>query len=84
MSREFIVGPHSDDSVAALCQYLQNRELTIVSRQPEFPTKHNPTSLPSRNPGACGFIFGDKFPWVWDMNVLRLAGGAGAYPFDWA
>ena len=34
--------------------------------------------------GAYGFIFGDKFPWVWDMNVLRLAGGANAYPFDWA
>jgi multiple sugar transport system substrate-binding protein len=33
--------------------------------------------------GAYGFIFGDKFPWVWDMNVLRLGGGAGAYPFDW-
>ncbi|HYJ13612.1 MAG TPA: extracellular solute-binding protein [Thermomicrobiales bacterium] len=33
--------------------------------------------------GAYGFIFGDKFPWVWDMNVLRLAGGAGAYPFEW-
>jgi multiple sugar transport system substrate-binding protein len=34
--------------------------------------------------GAYGFIFGDKFPWVWDMNVLRLGGGAGAYPFDWS
>jgi len=34
--------------------------------------------------GAYGLILGDKFPWVWDMNVLRLAGGAGAYPFDWS
>ena len=34
--------------------------------------------------GAYGFIFGDKFPWVWDMNVEFLANGAGAYKFDWA
>ena len=33
--------------------------------------------------GAYGFIFGDKYPWVWDMNVLRLGGGGGAYPFEW-
>lgn len=33
--------------------------------------------------GAYGFIFGDKYPWVWDMNVLRMGGGGGAYPFEW-
>lgn len=34
--------------------------------------------------GAYGFILGDKFPWVWDMNVIRMGGGGNAYPFDWA
>ncbi|MEJ7901936.1 MAG: sugar ABC transporter substrate-binding protein [Thermomicrobiales bacterium] len=34
--------------------------------------------------GAYGFIFGDKFPWVWFMNAERVANGAGSYVFDWA
>lgn len=34
--------------------------------------------------GAYGFIFGDKFPWVWEMNVQFLANSAGAYKFNWA
>jgi multiple sugar transport system substrate-binding protein len=34
--------------------------------------------------GAYGFIFGDKFPWVWFMNAQRPSNGAGAYQFDWS
>ncbi len=36
------------------------------------------------NTSAYGFVFGDRFPWVWFMNVERVANGAGAYAFDWA
>ena len=36
----------------------------------------------SENTSAYGFIFGDKFPWVWEMNVEFLANGAAAYKFD--
>jgi multiple sugar transport system substrate-binding protein len=34
--------------------------------------------------GAYGLIFGDKFPWVWFMNVIRMANGAGSYAWNWA
>lgn len=34
--------------------------------------------------GAYGLIFGDKFPWVWNMNAQRVGNGAGSYQFDWS
>lgn len=34
--------------------------------------------------GAYGTIFGDKYPWVWEMIVEFFATGAGAYKFNWA
>lgn len=34
--------------------------------------------------GVYGLILGDKYTWVWDMNVSNLARGSGAYPFDFA
>jgi multiple sugar transport system substrate-binding protein len=33
--------------------------------------------------GIFGFIMGDKFTWVWWMNVAIPAMGAGAYYFNW-
>ncbi|MGI8483184.1 MAG: ABC transporter substrate-binding protein [Thermomicrobiales bacterium] len=32
--------------------------------------------------GVYGLILGDKYTWVWGMNVTDLAQGAGAYSFD--
>lgn len=34
--------------------------------------------------GVPGFIFGDKFPWVWWMNGTCLGQGGGGYNFNWA
>ncbi len=31
-----------------------------------------------------GLILGDKYTWVWGMNVTNLAQGSGAYTFDYA
>jgi multiple sugar transport system substrate-binding protein len=33
--------------------------------------------------GIYGFILGDKFTWVWWMNAVCLANGAGNYNYDW-
>jgi multiple sugar transport system substrate-binding protein len=33
--------------------------------------------------GVYGFILGDKFTWVWWMNVAIPAMGGGAYYYDW-
>lgn len=32
--------------------------------------------------GVYGLILGDKYTWVWGMNVTNLAQGAGSYIFD--
>ncbi len=41
-------------------------------------------AISDKGEGAYGLILGDKFPWVWEMNVAFLANGGGAYKFDWA
>ncbi len=33
--------------------------------------------------GVYGFIYGDKYTWVWWMNAVCPANGAGYYNYDW-
>ena len=40
--------------------------------------------ISEKSGGAYGVILGDKYPWVWNMNIDFMANGAGAYTFNWA